>query len=120
MGKKRTFAAETMKVYQLIEQMIADGTWIKWCSVSEDAMNKNKQYSIYHLMLTLEPQRRYGYRKRLANHIAANGIKFMGGVLRKWTKIALITLLLVWSAMCLSSVIAIDTPNRLYRKDIGG
>lgn len=59
--------------------MIKDGTWLKFCSISDDAMTKNQQYAIFKLVQQLEPNRSYGYRIRISKYIAANGVKFLGG-----------------------------------------
>ncbi|MBQ0136990.1 MAG: hypothetical protein KBS40_03185 [Bacteroidales bacterium] len=68
-----------MQVHELIRKMIADETWLPLCAISDDASNKNIQYSIYELVCEKEPSRSYGYRVRISDFIAANGLKIRGG-----------------------------------------
>lgn len=92
-----------MQVFQLIEQMISNHTWLPLCAISDDAATKNIQYSIYKLVQELEPKRSYGYRVRICNS-ANNRVKIIGGgysYLQTLNKLSV--LLLLWSALSLTS-----------------
>lgn len=77
--KKCTTFATEMKLYQFIEKMIDDNSWLSLCAICDQAMDWNRQFAIFQLVQKLEPKRTYGYRKRIADYVSANGLHFFGG-----------------------------------------
>lgn len=66
-------------MHEVIEECIAAGTWRYLVATSDWAFSKDIQYTIFRLVQELEPERRYGYKKRLLRYLVENHTVTIGG-----------------------------------------
>ena len=76
------FAPEIMILYDYIAKAKANHLWGSLCAISNWAMYKEMQYRIYKAVLETEPERKYGYKVRVASYVCENGILNGGGGIR--------------------------------------
>lgn len=69
-----------MILYDYIAKAKANHLWGSLCAISNWAMYKEMQYRIYKVVLETEPERKYGYKVRVASYVCENGILRGGGV----------------------------------------
>lgn len=69
------------QLHEIIAECIRSKTWRYLVAASDWAMQKDIQYTIYQVVKEREPERRYGYRKRVLSYIAENQVITRGGVL---------------------------------------
>lgn len=69
-----------MILYDYIAKAKANHLWGSLCAISNWAMYKEMQYRIYKAVLETEPERKYGYKVRVASYVCENGILNGGGV----------------------------------------
>lgn len=68
-----------MILYDYIAKAKANHLWGSLCAISNWAMYKEMQYRIYKAVLETEPERKYGYKVRVASYVCENGILRGGG-----------------------------------------
>lgn len=70
------------RMHEVIEECIAAGTWRYLVASSDWAFNKDIQYTLFSLVQELEPERSYGYKKRVLRYLVENHTVTIGGGIR--------------------------------------
>lgn len=69
------------KLHQIIKLCIDNGTWPYMVAASDWAFQKDIQYTLYSLVNQMEPDHKYGYRKRILYYLAHNRVVTLGGAM---------------------------------------